>query len=391
MPKKIAIFEDGNGFGGAVFALLENLRHLSFNKDYEFIIFHSLNDPRFDIFTEETQCQLKYNPVKNWTLNNKYLDTIFKRFNLYLLINSINSYCLLHHYKADLIYTNNDIECNLHAIIASKLLKLPIISHERDVPSFWSKTTKLLYSSISVLIVISQATKLAVIKQGFPESNIIKIVDGIDTQRLIRNSTLIDTSSIKQHYQLPLDKKIILMIGMITHWKGQHIALQAIKKIKVQRSDLYFVFVGEKPAGDKTNYLNNLHNYIIENDLQTIISMLGYSKMIAPLINASDLVIHTSITPEPFGRVIVESMTLKKPVIATNIGGPCEIIHNEKTGFLIEPNNSTALANKIIEVINTPEQSKTIARAAQKYALNHYDSKMVAFKIEKLLHLYTGH
>jgi len=74
-----------------------------------------------------------------------------------------------------------------------------------------------------------------------------------------------------------------------------------------------------------------------------------------------------------------------------SVGGPCEIINNEKTGYLIEPNNPTVLANKIIEVINTPERSRKIARAAQKYALNHYESKMVAFKIEKLLNLYTGH
>jgi len=388
MHKKIAIFEDGNGFGGSVFALLENMRYLSSNKDIEFLIIHSLKDSRFNQFTTETHCKLHFNGVKNWKLSNPWLNTFFKRGNLYLAINTLNSYKVLRLYKPDLVYTNNDLECNLHAIIASKLLNLPVVSHERDIPSFWSKTTKLFYNSVETVIAISEATQQAIIKQTFPPEKIIKIVDGIDTHRLINDSNLVDPVKVKQQHELPLDKKIILMIGMITKWKGQHIVLQAVQQLHYTRSNLHFVFIGEEPTFDQTHYLDNLYGYITNNCIQNDVSILGYCSNIGALIKASDLVIHASISPEPFGRVIVESMSLAKPIIATNIGGPQEIISDGETGFLIEPSNPTKLANKINEVIDTPEKSKKIANAAQKFALAHYDSKLVAYKIGELLKLY---
>ena len=70
---------------------------------------------------------------------------------------------------------------------------------------------------------------------------------------------------------------------------------------------------------------------------------LGFRADVPELMRASDAVVHASVYPEPFGRVIVEGMLAERPVIATRAGGVTEIIGDE-TGLLIPPNDSTALA-----------------------------------------------
>ena len=68
-------------------------------------------------------------------------------------------------------------------------------------------------------------------------------------------------------------------------------------------------------------------------------------------MNAWDVVVHASVRPEPFGRVILEGMLLGKPVIATAAGGVPELIDDGRTGFLVPPGDATALADCLRRVL----------------------------------------
>ena len=68
-----------------------------------------------------------------------------------------------------------------------------------------------------------------------------------------------------------------------------------------------------------------------------------------------DVVVHSSIQPEPFGMVNLEAMFMKKPVVATNMGGPTEIFNDGEDGILIEPGNPVLLAQKISVLLDNPE------------------------------------
>jgi glycosyltransferase involved in cell wall biosynthesis len=99
-----------------------------------------------------------------------------------------------------------------------------------------------------------------------------------------------------------------------------------------------------------------------------------------------DILVVPSITPEGFGRVIVEGMVSGIPVIATNIGATSEIIEDNITGFLVEPQNSFQISEKIKKIISNSELYKKISINAQKYAIEKFSlDKMV----EKTLAIYN--
>ena len=92
--------------------------------------------------------------------------------------------------------------------------------------------------------------------------------------------------------------------------------------------------------------------------------------------SVADIVLSTSIEPEAFGRVSAEACAMSKPVISTNHGGSREIIENNVTGWLVEPNNPEDLANKIIYVLNLNQRKKDlIGQNAQKKIRERFSLK----------------
>jgi glycosyltransferase involved in cell wall biosynthesis len=94
----------------------------------------------------------------------------------------------------------------------------------------------------------------------------------------------------------------------------------------------------------------------------------------------SDIVISASIEPEAFGRVAVEAQAMKKPIIASNIGGSNETIVKDKTGFLFETGKSYALCRKIIEVLQLDETTlKSMGNEGRKNVTNKFNIEKMCF------------
>ena len=103
-------------------------------------------------------------------------------------------------------------------------------------------------------------------------------------------------------------------------------------------------------------------------------------------MSASNLVVHSAIEPEPFGRVIAESMFAGTPVIASQAGGVTEIIEHRVTGLLVNPKNTTELCNAMLELINSDELTSSISRSAKQYVCRQFS---IENHIEKIQELYV--
>ena len=100
----------------------------------------------------------------------------------------------------------------------------------------------------------------------------------------------------------------------------------------------------------------------------------------------ADIVLSTSIEPEAFGRVSCEASSMTKPVIASNLGASKDIILNNKTGWLVNPNDEKDLAEKILEVLELSQEKKDLvgsnARTRVKQNFN------IISMLDKTLNLY---
>jgi glycosyltransferase involved in cell wall biosynthesis len=144
------------------------------------------------------------------------------------------------------------------------------------------------------------------------------------------------------------------MVGCILPWKGHRVFIEAAGRI-IQREGLrncaFWIVGGAAPGTEE--FLASLNERSRELGLQ--IRFLGHQDNVYKWLSHADVVVHASVEPEPFGRVIIEAMALGKPVIATQIGGPLEIVVNGRNGILVPPNEPDTLADAVARVLSDDE------------------------------------
>lgn len=149
------------------------------------------------------------------------------------------------------------------------------------------------------------------------------------------------------------------MAGRINRWKGQKVFVDAAAIVHEHYPDVMFEIAGSVYKGEE--YLKeDLQAYIVEKGLENIVLLLGHIDNMDNFYKNLDLFILPSIQPEPFGLVVIEAMEFCIPVIATNHGGPVEIIDNKKDGYLVEPFNSEELASTIEKLMLSPKEREKI-------------------------------
>ena len=115
-------------------------------------------------------------------------------------------------------------------------------------------------------------------------------------------------------------------------WKGYQVLIKALSKVK---HDFQCVLIG---AGDGSHKFQNiLIKKIIQSKMESKIKLIDSTRDIQAAMILGDLIIMPSLTPEPFGRIVLEAQALGKIPIAFDHGGASETIIDGKTGFLAEP------------------------------------------------------
>jgi glycosyltransferase involved in cell wall biosynthesis len=172
------------------------------------------------------------------------------------------------------------------------------------------------------------------------ENNQVTINNGIQKREIT-----LTKEEFKIKYSIPGNKIIASVVANLEKRKGHIILLEAISLLKKQHPlclDLFFIFEGVGPENPI------LKKFIAENELKENVIMIDYIPDIFNLLNASDFVILPSIANEDFPNVIIEAMSLGKPVIGTKIAGIPEQIDNNKTGIVVKPQNPEELKQAII-------------------------------------------
>lgn len=160
--------------------------------------------------------------------------------------------------------------------------------------------------------------------------------------------------------------------------KGQGVALEAMKILKQKNVPLRLVIVGENTKNE-TNYLEVLKTKTSEWGLEDRVHFTGYRADMDKLVASLDVLIMPS-DRETFGRVLIEAMASRIPVIATNAGGVPNIIDDGINGLLVEPKNPQDLAGAMEKLATQPELRKTLAEGGYKKVQSTYSKDVVEKK-----------
>jgi len=189
-----------------------------------------------------------------------------------------------------------------------------------------------------------------------------------------------DEKKLLKKWQIEKDKKIILLPGRLTGWKGQEVFIEAINLVNIELGyeAFYAVILGSDQGRDL--YKKKLIRITEQHRLNNQVKFIDHCNDMALAYKVSDIVISASIEPEAFGRVAVEAQSMEKPIIASDIGGSNETIIDEKTGFLFESSNSKSLSEKILKVLSMDETLlQSIGKEGRKNIIQKFNVEKMCF------------
>lgn len=180
-----------------------------------------------------------------------------------------------------------------------------------------------------------------------------------------------------KEYNIPDDRPVLTLIGRVTRWKGQHLLVEALSKMK--NTNCYCVIAGD--AQGRVNYVDEIKELAKKLGVGNRIGF--YGKVLDPqaLMQVSTVVLSTAIEPEAFGRISIEGQAMGKIVVASNIGGSLDTIEDGITGKLYQSDSAQALADALDWALNLDEAAKAkIAKTAAKNVKDNFTKQIMCDK-----------
>jgi glycosyltransferase involved in cell wall biosynthesis len=196
--------------------------------------------------------------------------------------------------------------------------------------------------------------------------------------------------------KIPHQHRIIGMPAVFARWKGQLEVIKAFLRLGPQFPDVHLAFIG-----------GSIYDTVAEREygvqLQRAVNgvnvhLLPFKAKIELAYPEFDLTLHYSLRPEPFGRVVLESMASGVPVIAAGEGGPVEILGKGEggtgkgsgtgtgVGWLAPPRDVPALAQALRQALSLPAaQLRAMGEAARRRAEDHFSARQFARQVADVL------
>jgi glycosyltransferase involved in cell wall biosynthesis len=304
-----------------------------------------------------------------------------------ILFNSIALVFIILFYNISIIHARSRAPA-WSCLIAAKITRRKFVTTFHGTYNF-KNSIKKFYNSIMVrsnLIIAGSNFIFSHIKDNYSKylnlnKKFLVIFRGINVEYFDPSIILkVEEHELLSNWGLTRDKKIILMPGRLTTWKGQEVFIEALNLVnrELGHQSFYAVILGSDQGRDI--YSKKIKRLAEQYRLTAQLKFVEHCKNMPLAYKVSDLIISASIEPEAFGRVVIEAQSMEKPIIASDIGGSNETIVNNETGFLFESNNPKSLSKKIIEVLNLDESRlKSIGIEGRKNIIKKFNVEKMCF------------
>lgn len=305
-----------------------------------------------------------------------------------------------------------------YAYRAARNTKTPIVTTEHDYFELrgWKRLIKKsCLKNVGQTVAINHDTAGQIVQDyGVPEDHVQVVPNGIEAEAMLDrmldnyghsvqhcltsvlphknwlNEKILDmkldmldnVSNIVQHEKSPLKEGdiVVTCVAELHPRKGHKYLIEAFNKLKKEISRLQLVLVGAGPL---------LRELVQKYAQEPQIHFMGWQEEVPMIIHCSDIFVLPSLR-EAFGLVILEAMACGTIVVATDNGGPREIIEQGKTGFLIPPANADRMVDALKTILQNPDQQRDIEKAALEQVRTQFSAKKMAEETarvyEKLIH-----
>jgi glycosyltransferase involved in cell wall biosynthesis len=233
---------------------------------------------------------------------------------------------------------------------------------------------RFIYGSMDCFIAANQfMARQAETNLPISKDKIQQIYHGVDAPPNVDSDSI---SRLKKKFSIH-GEFVVGLMGRITDFKGQHLLLYAIDKLRVEGINISAIIVGEQ---FDPRYLDKLKTIVVERNLAKQVQFLDFHSRPNELMSCFDALVLTTKL-ETFGLVLIEAMHSGIPVIGSNAGGVPEIIDNEVTGLLFESWNANSLAEALKRLYTDREFGNKIAIMGRQKAQKIFDAKIQYQKV----------
>ncbi len=247
----------------------------------------------------------------------------------------------------------------------------------------FSNSLKKLYNSVMIrskLIIAGSNFIFGHINENYQEflktkSKLMVVFRGINLEYFDKNNiNQSKKNRLMSAWKIDPDKKTILLPGRLTQWKGQALFIEALNILleDYNKTNFQAIILGSDQG--RNVYSKKLFGLVERYQLNQKVKFVGHWREMPIAYSISDIVVSSSIEPEAFGRVAVESQAMEKPIVASDIGGSKETIVNGKSGFLYKSGDPRELAKVLNNVMELDEEALySIGKEGRKNVTNKFD------------------
>lgn len=395
-PRKVLYVENGIGYGGAIICLRHLVRHLDPSRYHSMVVtgrddplyadiardapWQAIIDRRVDVVSMRRRLEERTWVKKLPGLSSLMLQLIARLDDLVNLPPFVAGlFRTARQYRPDLIHVNNEPLCNRGALIVSKLLGIPAISHVRGDQD-GSFAMRWFYKLPTHFIPVSAWVSANIGKLGVPPQSRTVVYDGIELETL---DTRADGSAFRSAYGVPADAFAVGLVGLLIPWKGQHLFLDAARQLRERIPNLRMLIIGGTPD-ECTGYEAELRGRVKTEGLGEVVIFTGHVSNMPQVYNGLDVVVSASTSPEPLGTVVIECMAMARPLVAPAHGGAAEMATHGETALLFKPGDAQDLESQILLIHVEPEMAERLGEAARKHALKTFDVRTHAARVQAI-------
>jgi glycosyltransferase involved in cell wall biosynthesis len=268
---------------------------------------------------------------------------------------------------AALVHVNEILD--LYGVAAARIARVPSVCHLRAdlsaAPSLFQALWPRVIAALSNQIVaVSASARDRTFGSRGAKTEKVSVIHnpGPDTSSF---HPLVDGRAVREEFGVTDDAFLVALVAKLGQRKGHEVLIRAAPEILGFFPKTHFLLVGGELDGPHHRaYADRLRGLPREVGVQHAVTFAGFRADIPEVMAAADLVTHCSTYPDPFPGVVLQSMAVGTPVIASDLGGPREQIEDQVSGILVPAGDPSALARAICSLLADPKRRASLGRAA---------------------------
>jgi glycosyltransferase involved in cell wall biosynthesis len=258
---------------------------------------------------------------------------------------------------------------------------VPSVVHMRDClpPGAASTATLRLIGATATTVIANSAYTAESVRAAAPRARVEVVHNPVDLKRF--DPLALDRASARALLGEAGRRRVLLgVVAQLSPWKGQDTAIEALGALRREGIDAQLLLIGSAKFVERATrfdneaYVSTLHELAASEGVAERVSWLGEREDVPALIRALDVLLLPS-WEEPFGRAVIEAMALEVPVIATDVGGPREILDDGREGLLLPPRQPARWASAIARLAADPGLAARMGRSGRERAQRQFTTE----------------